>query len=88
MDIQIVLVFILAVLTVNLVFVGIYLVLVLKEFRETIKKANGVLDNIGQVTDIVSNPLMVVSGIVSALTQVAKAVRSIKPVSNITSGED
>ena len=88
MDIQLVLVFILAVLTVNLVFVGIYLVLVLKEFRQTIKKTNSVLDDVSQMTDTIANPMMALGGIVSAVTQVVKAIKSVKSVSSIAEDEN
>ena len=44
MDVQVVLLIILSLLTINLVVVGVYVVIVLKEFRETIKKMNTVLD--------------------------------------------
>ena len=77
MDIQGILIFILALLTLNLIAVGIYLILVLKEFRETIKKANLVLDNVHEVTDAVANPITTIAGIISGVTNSIKAVKSI-----------
>ena len=77
MDIQSILIFILALLTINLVAVGIYVVLVLKEFRETVKKANMVLDNVHDVTDAVTNPITSIAGIISGFTESVKAVKSI-----------
>ena len=77
MDIQTILIFILAILTVNLVAVGIYVVLVLKEFRETVKKANNVLENVHEVTDAVANPITSIAGIITGVTESIRAVKSI-----------
>lgn len=77
MDIQSILIFILALLTINLIVVGVYVVLVLKEFRETLKKANMVLEDVHDVTDAVSNPVTTIAGIISGLSQSVKAVKSI-----------
>jgi hypothetical protein len=77
MDLQVILIFILALLTVNLMIVGFYVILVLKEFRETIKKSNQVLDNVHQVTDAVSNPITSLVGVVSAAVEGFKTVKSI-----------
>ena len=77
MDIQGILIFILAVLTVNLIAVGIYVILVLKDFRETIKKANSVLDNVHEVTDMVANPITSLAGVIAGVTQGVKAIKSI-----------
>lgn len=74
MDLQIVLIFILAILTVTLVGVGIYVILVLKEFRETIQKANLIIDDFENITNVVSNPLNIVMNIVEGI----KAVKSLK----------
>jgi uncharacterized protein YoxC len=77
MDIQSILIFILAILTVNLIAVGIYVVLVLKEFRETVKKANEVLDNVHDVTSAVSSPITSIAGIIAGVTESIRAVKSI-----------
>lgn len=80
MDIQIVLVFILALLSINLIVVGVYLILVLKEFRETIKKANSVLDDVQSLSNVVSNPLTLLTGFMSAVVQGYNAVKSINTI--------
>jgi len=80
MDIQVILVFILALLTINLVVVGVYLILVLKEFRETIKKTNSVLDNVQSLSNVVSNPLTLLTGFMSAVVQGYNAVKSINTI--------
>ena len=74
MDLQILLIFILAVLTVVLVGVGIYVILVLKEFRETLQKANLIIDDVENITNVVSNPLSVITGVIEGI----KAVKSLK----------
>lgn len=87
MDLQVILVFILALLTVNLMIVGFYVVTVLKEFRETIKKSNTILDNVHSVTDTVSNPLTSIASLVSGLTQGIKAVKSITTLRDISNDD-
>ena len=77
MDLQTVLILILILLTINLIAVGIYVLLVLKEFRETVRKANMVLDDVHEVTDAVSNPISTIAGIFSGVTQSVNAVKSI-----------
>ena len=78
MDIQTILVIILAILTVNLVIVGVFVVLVLKEFRETMQKANGILDNLESVSDFLSNPMSLFGGLISSVMGGYKAVNSIR----------
>ncbi len=78
MDIQVVLIFILALLTVNLVVVGVYVVLVLKELRETIRRANNILDNAGSLSGFLANPLSAFSGILEALIKGYKTVQEVR----------
>jgi hypothetical protein len=87
MDIQTILIFILALLTINLIAVGIYVILVLREFRETLKKANGVLDNVHDVTDAVANPVTTIAGIITGVSQGVKAVKSISSLMGDTKKE-
>lgn len=77
LDIQTVLIFILGILTINLIIVGVYVILVLKEFRHTIKKANHVLENVNGFTDAVTNPIATIAGIISGVTESVKAVKQI-----------
>jgi hypothetical protein len=77
MDIQTVLIVVLILLTINLIAVGVYVVLILKEFRETVKKANSVLDNVHNVTNVVANPITSLAGIIAGVTQGVKAIKSI-----------
>lgn len=85
MDIQVVLVIILFILTVNLVVVGVYLVLVLKDLRQTLQKANNVLTDVESVTHIVSNPLATITTLIS---YVLKGFKSTKPVSSLIDFSD
>ena len=62
MDLQILLIFILAILTVTLVVVGIYVVFVLKDLRETIQKTNTILSDVESLTNAVSNPVSIITG--------------------------
>jgi len=77
MDIQTVLIFILGLLTLNMIAVGIYVILVLRDFRETVKKANNVLGDVNQITSVITNPITTIAGIVAGVTQSVKAVKSI-----------
>ena len=77
MDIQTILIFILGILTINLIIVGIYIILVLREFRQTVKKANYVLDNVNGFTDAITNPIATIAGIISGVTESVKAVKQI-----------
>lgn len=85
MDIQTILIFILAILTINLIAVGVYVILVLRDFRETVKKANSVLDNVHQVTDIVANPITTIAGIIAG---VSKGVKAVKAISSLIDSKD
>lgn len=77
MDLQIILIFILALLTINLIFVGFYLVIVLKEFRQTIKKSNEILDDVHHVSDTLTNPAAALTGVVTGITEGVKAIKAI-----------
>lgn len=87
MDIQSILIFILALLTINLIAVGIYVILVLKEFRQTLKKANNVLENVHDVTNAVANPVSTLAGIITGISQSVKAVKSISSIIGETKEE-
>lgn len=88
MDLQVILIFILALLTVNLMIVGFYVILVLKEFRETIKKSNQVLDNVHQVTNAVSNPVTSLAGVVSAAVGGFKTIKSITSLKDLSKKDE
>ncbi len=88
MDIQTILVFILALLTVNLLVVGFYVVKVLKELRETLRKSNTILDNVHTVTNTVSNPISSIMSLVNGISQGFKTAKSITTLSDINKKEE
>ncbi len=83
MDVQVILIFILALLTINLIVVGVYVVMVLKELRDTIKKVNSVVGNMEGLSDFISNPLTAFSGILSAVIDGYKAVKEVKSIRSL-----
>lgn len=78
MDTQTLLVIIIALLSANLIFVGIYIVLILKEVRTTVTKINEILDSAASVSNAVATPIVGASGAISAFTEGVKAFRAIK----------
>lgn len=78
MDIQLVLVFILILLTINVLIVGGYVILLLKDLRHTLTKVNSILDDVDSVSSLVSNPMSVLSTIAGTLQEGVKAVQTIK----------
>jgi prophage DNA circulation protein len=68
---------VLLVLTAVVCCVGVHLVFFLKELRETVKKAKGVLDDVQDVTGAVSTPIATIAGIVSGIADSLKAVKSV-----------
>lgn len=74
MDLQILIIFILAILTLTLVGVGIYVILVLKEVRETISRTNLILDDMETLTNVVSNPLSIITGVMKGY----QAIKNLK----------
>jgi len=77
MDLQVVLVLILSLLTLNLLIVGFYVILVLREFRQTVKKANVVLDRVTTIAHVASSPVASVIGAVIGVLDGVKTVRSL-----------
>ena len=77
MDTNSLLVLIIGLLTLNLLFVGIYIVLVLKEVRESVRKLNRILDYAGEVSASVARPIVGASG---ALVGFLEGLRLFKGV--------
>lgn len=93
MDTQTMLVIIIALLSANLIFVGIYIVLILKEVRQTVTKINGILDSASAVSSAMATPIVGASGAFSAFTEGVKAFKILKGLRNKkkveeSSGED
>ena len=85
MDTNTLLILIIGLLTLNLLFVGVYIVLVLKEVRESVKKVNEILDDAAEVTEAVSKPVIGASG---ALMGLMEGVKIFKQVRSIFESED
>ena len=88
MDVQIFLVLTLFLLVAVVVYVGIYLVVVLKDLRETIKKTNSVLGDVGTITKTFSNPLVYLVKILGSVAEGVKAVRSVTSIKDAKNDED
>ncbi len=75
MDFQLLTFFILAILTFAVVALIVYLILVLKELRTTISRANEILQNVHNVTSTFSNPLAAITGLISGVLKTVKEIR-------------
>ena len=64
---QILLFIVIIILTLLLLVLGIQVFFILKDLRKTITKANKVLDNTGDITESVSQPLTSLSSILMGL---------------------
>jgi len=82
MDTQFLLVFIIGLLTINLLFVGVYIVLVLKEVRNSIVKLNEILETANQLTRSLASPVITAAGTLEAFMQGIKAVQTLKARKN------
>ena len=86
MDTNSLLVLIIGLLTLNLLFVGVYIVLVLKEVRESIRKINLVLDQVAKVSESVSAPIVGASGMLTGLLEGLKIFSRFKSLRKEASG--
>ena len=82
MDTQFLLVFIIGLLSINLLFVGVYIVLVLKEVRNSIQKFNEILETANQLTRSLAAPVMTAAGTVEAAIQGFRAVQMLRARKN------
>ncbi|HNS71091.1 MAG TPA: hypothetical protein PKK07_00010 [bacterium] len=55
----------------------VYIIFILKELKETVKKANAVLDDVQGVTGAVSSPLVMIAGLISGAAEGLKAIKSV-----------
>jgi len=88
MDTNTLLIFIIALLTTNLLFVGIYIVLVLKEVRSAFAKVNTILESAQEVTDSVSEPIVNASKFLNGIIQGVKLIRGLKRFTECSEGEE
>lgn len=80
MDTQTLLVLILLLLTINVLFVGVYIVLVLKEVRGSVLKVNRILDTFSDLSAAVSRPIVGLSGAVEGFAEGLKIFRAVKNI--------
>lgn len=78
MDTQDLLIIVIALLSINLLFVGFYIVLVLKEVRESMKKFNEMLETANQLTKAVAAPVITAAGTIEAFVQGFKAIQTLR----------
>ena len=71
---------VIALLTVNILFVGVYIVLVLKEVRQAVGKMNQILDSFSAISTAIANPVSSASGFFSAVVEGVKAFHKIQDV--------
>lgn len=75
---QAVLLFVLVVLTVLLLVLGIQVFFILRQLRQTVSKANKVLDDTGVITESVSEPVSKFPSLVSGLKIGARIASLLK----------
>jgi hypothetical protein len=65
---QFILVMVAVIITALLVVIGIQVYNILKEFRETIRKANKIIDDFGQVSESIARPIASVADVLTGAT--------------------
>ncbi len=87
METNTLLVLIVGLLTLNLLFVGVYIVLVLKEVRKSIKQLNIILENAAEVSESISQPVLGVSSAVTGIVEGFKLFQRLKSVGSKNASE-
>lgn len=72
---QILLTIVVLVLTTLLTIVGVEVFLILREFRESIRKMNKILDDAGLISESVAKPISGISGFLTGLKSGASLVK-------------
>jgi hypothetical protein len=72
---QILLIIVVMVLTAILTLVGVEVFFILREFRQTIKKTNKILDDSGLITESIAKPIAGFSGFLTGLKDSANIVK-------------
>lgn len=75
---QAVLLFVLLILAVLLLVLGVQVFFILRELRQTVTKANKVLDDTGKVTESVSGPISNFSSVAAGLKLGASLIKALK----------
>jgi hypothetical protein len=74
------LIIIIGLLSINLIFVGVYIVLVLKEVRSALARANEILECVSAISSAISTPVVGSSGAVAAFTEGIKAFGKLQKI--------
>ncbi|MBI4079089.1 MAG: hypothetical protein HY429_02210 [Candidatus Levybacteria bacterium] len=85
---QAVLLLVIVVLTVLLVVLGIQVFFILRELRQTVSKANKVLDDTGLITESVSGPITTISALVAGVKAGSVITRLLKRKSRTGSSKN
>lgn len=75
---QILLFIIVSVLSAVLTACGIQVYYILKEFKESVKKMNKVLDDFGVISESVAKPISGISGFITGLKSGAELIKILK----------
>ncbi len=82
------LIIILAILSVNIVFVGVYIVLVLREVRSSISKLNSMLETVDGVLSSIAAPVIGASAAITALSKGKNILSNIKAIRGTEENEE
>ncbi len=88
MDIQTLLIIILAILTVCIVAVSIYLIITLKELRGTLHRADNVLEDVETVTKTVSTPAAAITMLANFMYDAVSTVKSVTSIADHSSSRN
>lgn len=80
MDVQLAFVILVSLLTGAALVVSVYVIFVLKDFRGTIKKANGILDDAQTVSNSIKTPIVSVMSIADGVVKGIKTARGISSI--------
>lgn len=77
---QILLIAVILLLTVNLLFVGVYIILVLKEVKAAINRANQFLDKVNSVADSLAEPVLGAGSAIAGFIEGLRAIANVKDI--------
>jgi hypothetical protein len=82
------LIIVLVLLALNTVAVTVAIVLILLQVKETIRKANTLVDSVKDITDTVITPLTKAAGLVTGIASGVSAAKSVKTFKDIFSKKE
>lgn len=85
---QLLLFLVIIILTILLVVLGIQVFFILRDLRQTISKANRVLDNTEEITESVSGPVTSLSTLLMGLRSGAKFANFVKKIQDEDENKD